>query len=107
MIRDYIYIEDLCNIVKLLIEKGYSHQVFNVGTGLGTSLNEIIQVLQKVTQTDFQVEYIQSRKTDVDKNILDTSAIQDYLHQQMPHTDLEAGIKSMWHWVQSVNQKQT
>lgn len=82
-----------------MIEKGYSNQVFNVGSGLGTSLNEIIEVLRKVVTQNIQVEYIQSRKTDVDKNILDTSAIQDYLHQQVPQTDLETGIKNMWHWV--------
>ena len=48
-IRDYFYITDLAQAIRLLIQKEISREIINVGSGIGTSLNEVIHLTQEAT----------------------------------------------------------
>ena len=45
--RDYTYISDIVDGVVRSIDRPYSYQLFNLGKGNGTSLNEFISIVEK------------------------------------------------------------
>ncbi len=70
-IRDYIYINDAIEaILKIGAYEG-KEKVFNLGSGIGTSIKEVLEVLEKVLGEKLNVIYTQSRAFDVPINYLD------------------------------------
>jgi UDP-glucuronate 4-epimerase len=46
--RDWMYVEDAAQAVFLAVDKPLGYEIFNIGTGRGTSLNELISTAEKV-----------------------------------------------------------
>lgn len=98
VVRDFIYVEDLADaLYKAIIYKTAS-QVFNIGSGEGHSLNDLLSVMRSVTMRDFTVTYTTGRAYDVPKIYLDISRATNELNWE-PHTSLEEGIKNTWDFV--------
>ena len=70
VIRDYLYIEDLTRAVNHLIDYQGSESVFNIGSGVGLSLNEIILFMESALDKKADCRYHESRSFDVPTNIL-------------------------------------
>lgn len=69
--RDYIYLDDLSNALALLAEYSGNITTFNIGSGTGYSLNEIIYLIEKISGRIFsKIEYLPGRDFDVKENIL-------------------------------------
>jgi len=49
--RDFIYIDDVCSAIKVLIEKGESGGIYNVCTGDGISIEKVIEIIKKLLNT--------------------------------------------------------
>ena len=60
-------------------EEAFEGSVFNVGTGVGTSLNELIELVENVTGKKADVVYEAARVGDVSSNILDNSKIKSVI----------------------------
>ena len=75
VIRDYIYIEDLCNMLYGLALYEGEEVIFNLSSGVGTSQNEIISIVRNLVK-DVNVEYKEARSVDVNKLVLDNTSIQ-------------------------------
>lgn len=70
VIRDYLYIDDLARAVNHLIDYQGSESVFNIGSGVGLSLNEIILFMESALDKKAERRYHESRSFDVPTNIL-------------------------------------
>jgi UDP-glucose 4-epimerase len=69
-VRDYIYIDDLIDaIFKACLKNDFG--IFNVGSGVGTSINELIEKISNSLGLKLDLCYKNSRNTDVKSNILD------------------------------------
>jgi len=64
VVRDFIYVKDLVKIIVELIENKIKNDIFNIGSGKGYSINDIIEIIQKV-MGNFKLEYKDARKVDV------------------------------------------
>lgn len=95
IVRDYIYIDDLCRALTLLIQNNRWNDIYNIGSGRGTSVNKILQIIKKVSGIEFDINYQKGRKIDVPFNILDTSKLKGAIPLGNL-TDLEDGIKKYW-----------
>lgn len=73
VVRDYIYIDDLTNMVINLIEKTQNNQVYNVGSGVGYSVNEILQFIREVTGKQPVINFESARSVDIPYMVLDVS----------------------------------
>ncbi len=94
--RDYIYINDLVEILNLVRNNpNAENDLFNVGTGNGTTLLDIISQLQRIH--DFEFTEVASRSFDLAHNILDISKIKSKLGWT-PKTKLEEGIAATYQW---------
>lgn len=88
--RDYIYIADLRKIFVCLAHHSFDYEILNIGSGVGTSQNEIIKLLSDLGYK-LNVKYIEKRDYDVKKNILDNSLLKTiYKNDLVPIKD---GIK--------------
>lgn len=92
VIRDYIEVQDLVNITKELLENNIENEVLNVGSGIGTSLNEVISVLSKLFNSTVKVEYKEKRNVDVDKMVLDTTLQNKFINYNK--TNIYDGIRN-------------
>lgn len=57
-IRDFIYVEDVVRGIKLCMEKELDCEIFNLGTGFGTDLNRLVEILNEVLGTSIKAEYV-------------------------------------------------
>ena len=55
--RDHIYVKDVVSATIMAADDASKSGVYNVGTGIGTSFNELVAVLNKVLGTDLLPEY--------------------------------------------------
>ena len=93
-IRDYIYIDDFVFYVKELIKKDIKNETINIGSGLGTSINRIIEIIENISGEKMKVENVPSRKDDVPKMILDTTRLHNFIkHDDYP---VEEGIRKFY-----------
>ena len=89
-VRDYIYIDDLCEAVAQLLEKDVCNTTLNIGSGVGASINDIIISLKDVVSEEVKVEYLPARSVDVAHMILDTTELKKYV--SIEYTPLKEGI---------------
>ena len=100
-IRDYIHIQDLASahIVALdALQKGHQTDVFNVGTGTGYSIKQIIQMVEKISGEKIDVTIGPRRPGDPDELIADSTKIQTQLGWKPRHSDLKTIIQTAWDW---------
>ena len=97
VVRDYIYIG---NAIDALVEgMNYSgeQRVFNVGSGVGHSLNDVLGILERVSGRQVPRNYSPSRAIDVPRNILDIGLIKNEIGW-MPRIAFADGIDRTWKW---------
>lgn len=91
-VRDYVYVDD---VAAALVEMGIQelpHRIYNVGSGHGLSINEIIDVISEMTGIRPNIRHTPSRASDVSRNVLSIERIhQDFGWQ--PVTDFHSGIR--------------
>jgi UDP-glucose 4-epimerase len=97
VVRDYVHIDDVVLAMVMAIERGGGLRVFNVGSGIGTSVSEIVRLLKRVSGQDVAVEYTPGRGADLPANVLDITRIRSELGWT-PHISLEAGIMRTLAW---------
>ena len=93
-IRDYLYVDDLLDACDKMISYDGMHRVFNISSGIGRSLKEIIELLEQQLNRVANVEYDTARVHDVSANVLRHTLAEKELHWQ-PKIDIETGINYM------------
>lgn len=93
-IRDYIYIDDLGILFSQLMKENIVNTIVNIGSGIGYSVNDIIQKLENVVEEPVKVEYKSARSADVSTLILSTERLKSYVDFNL--TPLECGIKMFY-----------
>ena len=102
VVRDFIYVGDLANAIYHAIVLNPSSRIFNVGSGRGHSLNDLLSIMRKVTMHDFSVTYSSSRTYDVPEIYLEIKRAVNELNW-IPNTSLEQGIKQTWNFVNNIS----
>ncbi len=98
-IRDYIHIEDLASAHRLALEKIKEYSGFiNLGTGIGTSVKEIIAKAEKVTGKKCPVVYGERRAGDPAKLFADNKKAREVLGWEIQYTDVEDILRTAWSW---------
>ena len=99
VLRDYVYASDIANaFYQASLYKGES-RVFNIGSGHGHSLNDIVAAIESITAVPLQVKYLPGRPFDVPVNVLDITRAKSHLGWE-PKVRLEEGVLSAWEWMQ-------
>lgn len=99
-VRDYIHVEDVINALVRLKDYAGKGRIFNIGSGKGVRLQQLVLMIEELAQKKFQsIQYEPIRDCDVTSNILDVEYIQQEL-QWKPRIDLKEGILQLIHEMQ-------
>ena len=98
-VRDFLYIDDMVSALDLLINLPTDNDTYNIATGKGLSLNQVIDVVERVCKKKLKVKYRKKRKSDVNSIALDSSR---FIRKTgwRPEMTLEKGILLTWQWMQ-------
>lgn len=95
MVRDYIYVDDLVRMIVPLVDVDPTHEVYNLGSGRGSSVTEVLEAIGRVTGSPVRVHEIPTPPTFVDRVVLDVSRFDEEFGIVVP-TPLEEGIAATW-----------
>lgn len=96
--RDYIYIKDAVEVLVRSLKIDSKEKVFNLGSGKGESLNQLIDIMKEITGKEIEPKYEEARKLDVLVNILDVDLVESVFNCK-PSTDLETGITKTYNYI--------
>lgn len=100
-IRDYIHVEDLATAhilaLEAILNDKISNEVFNIGNGLGYSVQEVISLVEKFADEEIPTVITAPRAGDPPILIASKDKIEKYLGWKSVH-NLESIIKSAWEW---------
>ena len=98
-IRDYIHVEDLALAHRLALEKlpVYSGCI-NLGTGIGTSVKEIILAAEEVSGKKCPVEYADRRAGDPARLFADNRKAKEILGWEPAYKNIKDIIQTAWNW---------
>lgn len=99
--RDYLYIDDLIDAMVAAASYQGPHFVFNISTGVGTSLLRVIELVEQATGRPLVVHQHDSRSFDVKSNVLCNARAQEELRWS-PKLSLQQGIERTLRWLTSV-----
>lgn len=96
IIRDYIYINDLCNCFYMMLKKNKydfidNNHIFNIGSGVGHSLFDVLKIVEENLKLKGNIKVLPGRASDVSYNVLDNTLIKKTLGIES-FTTLESGI---------------
>ncbi|WP_453990410.1 NAD-dependent epimerase/dehydratase family protein [Bacillus nitroreducens] len=101
--RDFTYVEDAIEAVHLAaIDHKAIGRVYNVGTGVETSVIELAQVVHEVTdEENLLLQFMPKRKVDVvQRRSIDSKKIQTELNWTINHS-LQEGIQKTYNWLKN------
>lgn len=90
-IRDFIYIDDVCDALHLLGTTKVKESIFNIGSGQGVSLNQLIEIMARIIGRPLATTYIASRFVDIPASVLDTDRARHILGNEVKFS-LEQGL---------------
>ena len=95
-LRDYVYVDDVVEANVLALERG-SGEMVNIGTGIGTSVNDIFRELKSILGFSLEPLYEAARPGEVQKIYLDATRAKRVLGWT-PKTSFRAGLEKTVGW---------
>ncbi|MGQ1788439.1 UDP-glucose 4-epimerase GalE [Saccharicrinis sp. GN24d3] len=106
-IRDYINVVDLAKAHVVAVDRlintnnKHDYEVFNLGTGRGLSVLELVETFQKVNDLKLNYSIVERREGDIEKIYADTTYANAELGWKATET-LEDTLLSAWNWEKNV-----
>jgi UDP-glucose 4-epimerase len=94
--RDYVYVGDV--VAAVLAAAGHGGGVFNVGTGVETSVLELYDAIQRASGVERKPSYAEARLGELQRSVLDVSLAERELGWR-PETPLADGLARTWAWI--------
>lgn len=106
-VRDYIYVVDLAKAHAVALQRllecknQANYEVFNVGTGKGSTVLEVIKSFEKVSGKKLNYKIVDRRPGDITSAYADTTLANEELGWKSQYT-LDEAMKSAWDWEQKI-----
>lgn len=101
-VRDYIYAEDIARLMLHSINQAELSDSYNVGTGEGRSVLELLDIVRNVIDDPFEYEVFSQRGFDNTKVILDSSKLLSFF-PGFEYQKMEDKIKETWVYLKEVH----
>ena len=95
-VRDYIHLEDLCDLINRCIYKEGRGSIYNIGSGVGISVEKVLSFMESCIQSKFVRETIVNDQTQklIDWSVLDITKVRQELGWA-PHIDFDVGVREL------------
>jgi UDP-glucose 4-epimerase len=103
-VRDYIHLDDLCEAHMVMLEalsQGHKTDRYNVGTGVGVSVMEVLKLVQEVSGVNFTITQGARRAGDPAELVADSSKLQNEFGWKPKASDIRSIVSSAWNWHKS------
>lgn len=98
-VREFIYVEDCADAIVLAAEKYNDVSLpLNIGTGIGTSIKELVETISSVTGYRGKIVWNTDRPDGAMMKVLDVARMKQELDGWAPPTDLKAGLAKTIAW---------
>ena len=98
-VRDYVFIEDIIPFFeKSCVSDVGKNSIFNMGTGKGTTIKEIIEILTKIIQIEPKIEFQPTRPGEIGNFVADTTQLKSSF-DNIPNTTVVDGLKNTLDWL--------
>lgn len=100
-IRDYVHVTDIAQAHVLGLEFAHFEkpfEIFNIGSGEGFSINQVIDTAEKLTGKKLNVEFGPRREGDPARLIADSSKLREKLGWTPEYSSLETILQTAYHW---------
>jgi UDP-glucose 4-epimerase len=95
--RDFVHVGDVVSALLAAAERANGGGVFNVGTGVATSVNELWARCRDVAGADVEAEHAPPRAGDLRRSVLDPARAGAELRWR-PERNLDRGLRETWAW---------
>jgi len=95
MVRDYVYVSDLVSMIAPVVGADHRHEIYNMGSGVGHTVNDVLDSIARVTGIDFDVVERPVPPTFVDQVVLDTKRFDNEFGKHTM-TALDDGVQATW-----------
>ena len=96
--RDYIHVSDVAEAFVRAVKYSGAKSCFNISSGVGTSLNELIGMLEDVLGKSIEIRYLPSRPFDVPVSVLNNDLARNEL-EWAPSISMRGGIARVAEWM--------
>lgn len=93
--RDYLHVDDLVDVLLHALTAPVAGRTLNIGTGVGTSLAELLELLEQITGKEVQVHHRGTSPNGSPANVLDALACRKLLSWE-PLVSLPVGVERLW-----------
>ena len=95
-IRDYIHLKDMYKAIQAVFKPYSEFEIFNIGSGLGYSVTEILNLIENYSNQTLKKEYINNKDANnlIGWNVLDISKAKNELNWQ-PEINLENELQNL------------
>jgi UDP-glucose 4-epimerase len=100
VIRDYVYIGDVADAFACAVKYEGPRSVFNIGSGRGTSLNELLAIVESTLGVVVERRYLASRPFDLKVNVLNVALAEQELKWK-ERFSIEEGIARTAAWIEA------
>ncbi|HEU4622411.1 MAG TPA: UDP-glucose 4-epimerase GalE [Burkholderiaceae bacterium] len=100
-VRDFLHVNDVCEAFVLALDALQANRTraaYNIGTGRGYSIREVVLATERVTQRQVPVRIAPRRPGDVPVLVTDASAARYELGWKPRMSDIDSIIEHAWHW---------
>jgi UDP-glucose 4-epimerase len=95
--RDFVYVEDLCRAILLSLQSEVGGEVFQIGTGIETSIRRLAELLSAIAATEVDATTAPPLRGDVQRSRSSIQKIKNVLGWE-PVIGLEEGLRRTWNW---------
>lgn len=99
-VRDYVYIEDVIPIFHKSITRNIKNSIVNIGTGIGTTVLEIINMAAEILTVKPQLNFKPAREGEIDNFVANVDLLQT-LFGSVPSTPPKDGLEKTFDWLSS------
>ena len=98
-IRDYVYIKDVIPFFEKAISSNIGdNTIFNMGTGVGTSIKDVMVLIAKILDIKPKIDYQPERQGEIGNFVADTSLLKSTF-RTIPRTTINEGLKNTIFWL--------
>ncbi|MCU0119171.1 NAD-dependent epimerase/dehydratase family protein [Pseudomonas sp. B2M1-30] len=98
VVRDYIHVDDVIQALLASLEPSQDEHVFNIGSGQGHSLNDLLDAIEKITGRTTNRQYLPARGFDVPVSVLSIERAKRALGWA-PAVSFEQGLEQFVAWL--------
>jgi nucleoside-diphosphate-sugar epimerase len=96
-VYDFVYVEDVAKANVLSMQADCADEFFNIGMGVGTTINELVHILLELTESDLEPEY-RPQVTSFVTNRIGTTEKAEKLLGFKANTPLREGLQNVVDW---------